>query len=225
MQITELVWKLFLILLPGVVSTLMARYINTNKQYSTFEFIIYSATLGIATFVVMELGCSLFWIIYSIFFKKIVLTWCLNLSIWNYFVDGHKALNKNELFISYLLAVPIGFIWGFIVSKKVFIKLLKKLKWTTRYGDEDVWSFYLNSPDTTWVYLHHKKENRTYFGRIRAYSESTEKREILLEDVIVYTTDTWIEQYQSNVVYLELENFDFSIETPKPVKNDNNTEN
>ena len=225
MQITEVVWNLFLILLPGVVSTLMVRYITTHKQYNVFEFVIYSATLGIGVFVAMELVCSFYWVIYSIFSKKVSIMWGLNLNIWDNLFNGKKTFNKNEIFISYILAIPMGFLWGFIITKKIFIRLFQKWKLTTRYGDNDIWSFYLNSPNTDWIYLHNKKENLTYFGKIRAYSDSTEKREILLEDVIVYASDKWKELYQSNAVYLELNNYEYSIETPKLLKNGKDIDN
>ena len=225
MNITDLVWNLFLILLPGVVSTLMLRYITTSKKYSIFEFAIYSAALGMGTLVIMELFYSLYSIIIAIFSSKYQVVWGLNLSIWDNLTNGQKNLNKLELFISYLLAIPMGFVWGFLITKKTVIKIFQKWKLTDRYGDDDVWSFYLNSPNTDWVLVRDKKENLTYFGKVSVYSDSTEIREILLEDVIVYSTDTWEEQYQSNAVYLELNNFDFTIESPKPEEDGNNTDN
>jgi len=219
MQITELVWKLFVILLPGVVSTLMVRYITTHKQYSIFEFVIYSATLGIGTLIIMEIGYSLYWMIRGVLSSNITTEFGLNLSIWDNLFNGQKNLNKNELFISYLIAVPMGFIWGIVITKKLIIRIFQKWNLTSRYGDNDVWSFYLNSPNVDWIYLHNRKDNLTYFGKIRAYSDSEEKREILLEDVIVYSSDNFKELYQSNAVYLELNNFEYKIESPKLRKN------
>lgn len=223
MQITELVWNLFLLLLPGVISTLMVRYITTHKQYSIFEFVIYSAVLGIGTFIIMEIFYSLYWAIYGILSTSISTEIGLNLAIWDNFFNSKKVLDKNEMFISYLLSIPFGFLWGFLISKKLVIRLFQKLKLTTRYGDDDVWSFYFNSPSTEWIFVHNTNINRTYFGKIRAFSDSTEKREILLEDVIVYESDTWNEKYQSNAVFLELNNYNFIIETPKPIENGTNT--
>jgi hypothetical protein len=219
MQITELVWNLYLLLLPGVVSTLMLRYVSTNKQYSIFEFVIYSSVLGIGTFVIMELFCSLYWAFLGIFNKSILTEFGLNLNIGNNLFNGQKSLNKIEMFISFLLAIPFGFFWGIILSSKIVIRIFQYLKLTTRYGDNDVWSFYLNSPDTEWIYVHNKKTSLTYFGKIRAFSDSTEKRELLLEDVIVYESETWSERYQSNAVFLELNSYDFVIETPKLIEN------
>lgn len=225
MEITELVWKLFVILLPGVVSTLMVRYITTHKQYSIFEFLIYSACLGIGTFIIMELFYSLFWAIYGILSSNISTEFGLNLKIWDSLINGVSSIDKNELFLSYLLAIPFGFFWGFVISNKIVIRLFQKWKLTTRYGDNDVWSFYFNSPNTNWIYLHNKKENLTYFGKIRAYSDTGEKREVLIEDVIVYASDKWEQLYESDAVYLELSDDNYTIETPKLKENGTDTKN
>lgn len=222
MEITELVWNLFVILLPGVVATLMLRHITTNKHYSIFDFIIYSATLGIGVLIIMEMFYSLYSICYGIFNSKVRLIWGLNLTIWDNIFNGQRKLNKLELFFSYLLSIPFGFFWGFLITKKIAMKIFQKLNLTNRFGDDDVWSFYLNSPNTGWILVRDKKENLTYFGKVSAFSDTTEKREILIKDVIVYTTDKWEKLYESNAVYLELNNFDFSIESPKPIKNEIN---
>ena len=221
MEITELVWNLFIILLPGVVATLMLRYFVTHKQFPIFEFVIYSATLGIGVFIVMELFYSIYWIIFSIF-SNVKLYFGLNLSIWDKLFTGIKSVNKYELFISYLISIPFGYICGFIISKKYILSFFRKLALTERSGDDDVWSFYLNSNKVAWVFIHVKSEGYTYYGRISAYSDSTEKREILLSDVITYDSSTWTELYQVTETYLELKDFDYKIETPKIIENGNN---
>lgn len=220
MEISEIVWNLFLLLLPGVISTLMIRYITTQKQYTVFDFVIYSAVLGIGTFIMMELFCSIYWLFLGIFCKSVTTEFGLNLSIWDNLFNGQKSLNKTEMFISYLLAIPFGFFWGFLITKKVLIRIFQKWKLTNRYGDDDVWSYFLNSPSTNWIYVHNKRTNTTFFGKIGAFSDSAEKRELILEDVIVYESSPWNEKYQTNAVFLELNSFEFTIESPKTMQNE-----
>ena len=222
MEITELIWKLFLLLLPGVVATLMIKQIFSGVKYSVFEFSINSALFGIASYIVMELGCSIYNIALSIFSSKIDLAWGLNLSIWDNLFDNSKHYNKIEIIIAYILSIPLGLFYGFIISKKAFNKTFQFLGWTNRYGDNDVWSYYLNSSSINWIIVHDKKSNMSYFGSIRAYSDSNEKREILLNEVDVYASDDWEKPiYQSEFVYLELDNCNFTIESPKTKQNGN----
>ena len=220
MEINYFVLNLFLILLPGVISTIMVRYVTTNQKYTIFEFVIYSAVLGIGTFIGMEFLLTIWNIILSIFgINSFHLD--LNLTIWDNLFTEHSKLNKHEVFISYIMSIPFGLLCAYLITHNKIIKLLQKFKLTTRFGDNDVWNFYLNSPNTEWIYLHNKRSNLTYFGKIRAFSDSGEKREILIEDVVVYLTSTWEKLYLSDAVYLELNNYDFTIETPKIEKEEN----
>jgi len=225
MEITELVWKLFLLLLPGVVASLMLNQISSNRTQSVLIFIINSALFGIATFLIMELFVSLYHLIVSIFSNHIKIRFGLNLSIWGNLFDNKNEINKIEILISYLLSIPLGVFYGFIYSKKLINKLFQKLRLTHRYGDDDVWSFFFNSPDTKWVLVRDKQINITYYGSVRAYSDTNEKREILLNEVDVYTTDKWEFLYKSDAVFLELDNNNYSIEIPNTEENGNNKKN
>lgn len=220
MSISELVWKLFLLLLPGVIAVLMQEQINVVK-HTNFKFIINAALYGVATFIIMEIFYSIFIIVMALFYKY-KLCWGLNLSIWDGILNGSNQYNKIELFLSYIFSIPIGFFFGFLSLRNYPLKFFKWLGLTNRYGDDDVWSFYLNSPDVNWVLVRDKKDNLTYFGKIRAYSDTGIKREILLSEVEVFTSDDWIPLYESESIYLEMDKFNFSIESPKPQNNEPN---
>lgn len=225
MQITELVWNLFLILMPGVVATLMFKQIFSGVKYTVFEFVINSALFGIATFIIMELGYSIYNIVIALFSKDITISCGLNLSIWNNLFDGNEEFNKIELIVAYLLSIPLGLFYGYAFSKKFLNKVFQKLGLTNRYGDNDVWSYFLNSKDIEWIIVHNKKTELSYFGKISAYSDSNAKREILLKEVDVFASNSdWDEPiYQSNYVYLELDSNNFTIESPKIKENGRNS--
>jgi hypothetical protein len=213
MVISELIWKLFLLLLPGVIATIMVRYITTCKQYSVFEFIVYSAIYGIGVFVIMELSYSLYSILSSIFIKDVKLVWGLNLDVWNLFYGSDKKINSLEIFISYLLSVPLGFLWGIIVTRNRLLELAKRYKLTYRYGDSDIWSYFLSSSNREWFNLINKRDNLTYSGKLEAYSETNQKRELILQYVIVYQSLPWQKLYELSSLYLDID-FPYSIEVP-----------
>ncbi len=140
------------------------------------------------------------------------LEWGLNLSIWKNLFNSSTEYNKLEFFWFYVLSLAFGLFWAFIMSKNIVVKILRKLKLTFRNGDEDVWTFFLNSPDTDWVLIRDHQRKLAYYGRVRNYSESYEKREILLEEVQVYTSEEWKEIYRMKAILLELTNFEYSLE-------------
>jgi len=219
MEITELVWKLFLLILPGVIATLMLRYITTSRKYSPFEFVIYSAVLAIGMLITMEIAYSM-WNIVSIPFRSgVKLEWSLNLNLWDSIFNNKQEIPKVEIFFYYLLSFPFGFIIGLIISKKIVNRILQRTGLTKRYGDNDVWSFYLNLQETDWVTVRDQKNNLSYFGQIVVFSDSEETREIVLQSVDVYQSDKLEKQYSVESVYLELEKYYYTIESPIIEKN------
>lgn len=123
---------------------------------------------------------------------------------------------------AYIVAIPFGLVVGYLVQHKVLNNFLQKIKLTTRFGDGDVWSHFLNMEIVEWVIVRDKQNNLAYFGNVRSYSEANDKREILLEKVDVYTSDTWIKLYSSEAVLLELNDKQFSIELPEKLNTEEN---
>jgi len=222
MAISDLVWKLFLLLLPGVITTLFVRYITTNKNYTPFYFIIYSAIFGLGTFFLLEIIISVYNIFRAVFSSKIEVCWNLNLSIWDSIINGKSDFKKLELIFAYIAAIPFGLIIGYFIQHKTLNDFLQRIKLTTRFGDGDVWSHFLNMENVEWIIVRDKQNNLAYFGSIRSYSEANDKREILLESVDIYTSDSWIKLYSSEAVLLELNDKQFSIELPEKVNTEEN---
>lgn len=211
MELTELFWNLFIILFPGVIATYFYRFISTERKYPPFEFLITSATFGIFILIIMELCYSLCSIITSIIDFQMP-TWGLNLSIWDALFSGEHVINKNEVFISYLLAIPLSLLISWIIKRKCWVRLLKKLKISNRC-DGDVWSGFLE--DEGWIMVRTQSTGLVYFGWIIMFSDSGVKREIILKNVTVYRNDTFDKLYDKEKVYLELKEMDFSIEIEK----------
>ncbi|MDR0893153.1 MAG: hypothetical protein LBN24_11160 [Mediterranea sp.] len=223
MDITELVWKLFILLLPGVIATIMINQVSEHKKSSIFEFTVYSAVLGLSSVLIMEIFYSLWNVLVAIFTWNFhSLRWGTNLSLWDNLFGNRVEINKIEIIISYIFSIPLGVAYGYISSKKILNRLFKKWKLTNRYGDNDVWSFLCNSPEIDWIYLRDKSTQLTYFGKLRAFSDSGKKREILLQEVEVYRDENRL--YDIDSVYLELDEYQFSIETPKKQNNGRDNE-
>lgn len=216
MEINELFVKVILIMLPGVFASLILKQLSATHSKSTLMFIINSIIMGFGIFLIMEFFCSLWNIGYCIYKATSTLKWGTNLSVWDYLLGSSKTINKSELIISYLISIPAGVLLSIFETKKYFIKFLHRLKVTDRFGDDDIWSFYMNSDEVTWVYVRDKNNDTTYYGKIRAFSDSGTKRELILENVSVYESSTASPIYDIEIVYLDLNNTDYLTETAKP---------
>lgn len=95
---------------------------------------------------------------------------------------------KDEIAWSIPLSFVLSVLWLWFVRYRLLKKLLHLIRASKRYGDEDVWSYTLNSGQAHVEYVHFRDlENGFIFaGWINTYSESEDFRELLLRDVIVY---------------------------------------
>ncbi len=168
--------QLALIFMPGLIwANIDAKYGVGLKPSQTLT-LIRSFLFGMATYVVL-------YIIYLILGYDF----------------GYEALGTNSEKIDFIelrdeiswslplsLALSIG--WLFFVKNRIFMKFLHYIGASLRYGDEDVWSFTLNSSQANVEYVHFRdlKNGHVFAGWVNTYSESEEFRELLLRDAIVY---------------------------------------
>ncbi len=76
-------------------------------------------------------------------------------------------------------------------------------------------SHFLNEPDTEYIYLRDIKNNLTYRGWVKSFSENPTLSEIKLAGVPVYPYDEPELLYEMDEVYLSLDKTDIIIEKAK----------
>lgn len=134
--------------------------------------------------------------------------------------NSNDYYTTKQFLILVIINIIMGLIYATVYNKKLLYKVAKKLKITKQFGEEDVWAYVNNSDDIEWVYLRNYKNGLTYHGYIQLFSDSGEKREVLLSDVSIYYTDTAEYLYSLDKVYLCLDDYDISIEIPIKEKED-----
>lgn len=100
------------------------------------------------------------------------------------------------------MAVPVAFISSLLVNHKIFHKLASKIGVSRKYGDENLFTFYLNSKELHWVYVRDFERKLTYQGRIFSFSENDTCHEIVLADVTVFGYEDSEEYYSVPTLYL-----------------------
>ena len=104
------------------------------------------------------------------------------------------------------MASIISIILGFLISKLDHSKLIntfaKKYNISNKYGDENLYSYFLNSPDVNWVYIRVIENSLTYLGCVESFSETPENKEIVLNQVTVYNYPDSKKMYEIERIYL-----------------------
>jgi hypothetical protein len=135
--------------------------------------------------------------------------------------NNKLPLNFWEIFFATLLSIPMGFIVSLFINKKVLHKLAKKLKVSNKFGEIDVWSYIMNAQMPEWVVVRDIENDLMYEGWIQAFSDSTERDELFLRDVRVFTNKTAKELYEVPALYLPKNRKNLTIEFRERQINDN----
>ncbi|MDR2869605.1 MAG: DUF6338 family protein [Deferribacteraceae bacterium] len=190
--------------IPGLVCRILLERLIFCKNNDQFHFLLHSFLLGVISYIVLSL-------IYFVIGK------------FGYYIQSPDFLTGNVVIRDVIFATPIAVIVAFLFS------IAEKNNWlhwfagilgiTNKTAEPDIWSFTLHQKavtDNPWVNVRYK--GLVYQGKVVAYSDVSDKPELLLSNVAVFSeseaTDRamLLELYRVNTVYLSLTLGEFSIE-------------
>ena len=120
-----------------------------------------------------------------------------------------------ELILMIAIALILSTLLAAAENKKLIYKAARRLRITSHYGDDDVWTLINNSPDTSWVFVRDHTVDLVYFGVVEQYSDPGETRELLLSDVSVYSnTGDGEHLYDVAKLYVSRADDELTIEIP-----------
>jgi Family of unknown function (DUF6338) len=134
-------------------------------------------------------------------------------------IDKDQPILNENLFGEIAFATGIATLCGvfyiYIVNYKVLYRVMRSIKVSKRYGNEDVWDYTFSSWDADVEYIHIRdfEKKVTYAGWVELYSESDKTRELVLRDVIVYDFDG-NQLFETARVYLARKVDNIDIEFP-----------
>lgn len=216
MEISELTLKLIILLIPGALGTMIMSKLTIRKDLTPFKFILNSIVIGVFSYLTLQLIENLFTLIQNfISCSRMVNS---SLQIWNT-ISNSKIIPYKEVIWGSIIGVILGFIGSYVDTYKLINKLAKKLKISYKYGDENLFSYFLNADETQVVYVRDKKNNLTYHGYVKVYSETDTISEIVLSNVTVYRYEDSEELYEVDQIYLSFGKADIIIEQAKIIEN------
>ena len=147
------------------------------------------------------------------------------------FIDFWSQLKSDEIPFGIVAtasgcAILIGYVAATSDNHKWINWLGQLIGFSNKYGDENLFSFFLSREDVQEVNIHDITNNLTYNGLIREYSETDEFKEIVLEEVKVYPYDDPDKgpSYSLKMLYLVRPKDNLVIEVPlvnnQPIKNE-----
>lgn len=195
----QFVVSLVVILIPGIIAAVIYDKITVHSKWNSFKFGLYALILGLATYVCLQLIIYTWDIIRSYFSNDSA--WS-HLHVWNSTISQTHKISAKEVVCATLLSLPVAFFASFLINYKIFNKIAKCLKVSTKFGEENLYSYYLNAKEIDWVYVRDIENDLTYQGRIESYAENDHMQELVMYDVTVFRYKDSIELYSIPTIYL-----------------------
>jgi hypothetical protein len=110
---------------------------------------------------------------------------------------------RDVLFAS-LWALSLSVAWSWLANRNIFFLLMRKLRVTRKFGNESLWEYWLTRADATSEYVNCRDSETklTFAGFVRAYAGTAEHRELVLEQVRVFDSESDDFFYETPRVYL-----------------------
>ena len=200
MEISEFTLKLIILLIPGAIASKIYRRLTVHDKWTTFHFITNSILFGGVSYLTSELVLDLF-----IGGDHLSQFW-MNLPT--------KEIPYIDVLRACVSAIFLGLIVSGIDHYKLLNKFGKLIKATNKYGDENLFLYFLNAEEVREVYIRDKKAGLTYQGLIDSYSENDNIHEIVLRQVAVFDYETSDLLYELDKIYISRFKNELSIELP-----------
>ncbi|MDP9504562.1 hypothetical protein [Pseudomonas protegens] len=194
----QLVVTLIVILLPGIIAAIVFDKITSHTKWGSFKFVLYALVLGVVCYSCLQVLCWLGDILKAITGP---LEWS-TLAIWNSALSAAVSLKASEIFGAVLFSGPVAFLASYLVSHKTFNKLAGWLGVSYKFGDENLFSYFMNGQDVEWVYIRDREAELTYEGLVISFAENGTCHEVVLGDVKVYRYQTSEFLYSVDTIYL-----------------------
>src|SRR5690606_33195700 len=135
-----------------------------------------------------------------------------DLTIWNN-LNNATLIPYQEVGFASIVSILIALIASMIENRKVINRVAGFFGISAKYGDENLYSMFLNSKNVQFIYLRDIKNQLTYHGWVKSFSENDIVSEIRLADVAIYNYSDSKFLYEVSEIYLSLNRHEIIIET------------
>lgn len=203
MEVSELTLKLILLLIPGAIACIIFEKLTIHRKWTPFQFVANAIIFGGSSYLIAQLISGFF-----SSSNELSAFW-MNLPA--------KDIPYTTILKGILVAPFIGLLFTLLDFYRVINKIGGFLKISNKYGDLNLFTHFLNSPEVKELYIRDKESNLTYHGKLHSYSETDSIKEILLYDVDIYDYTSGDKSYSVRSVYLAKPKDALVIEVPSDI--------
>lgn len=220
MQVSELTIRLIVLLIPGMLCALIIDSLSVHRKWTHFRFVIYSILLGATSYLSYQVVLYIYATVGFIWTKKFNPS---TSNFWRSLFDSSVQISPSEVITTCICAIILAFVLTALLQNKFLNRIAGCLHVSDKYGDENLYTFFLNAREVTWVWVRDPDKGLTYEGLVESFSDSDTIRELVLQDVKVYRYEDSEFLYEVPALYLSYPIGSLIIEmAPSGAKENNN---
>lgn len=208
----ELAVSVGVILFPGLITSIICDKIASHSpKWRTFKYVVYSFVFGVICYAFAELFSGTLHAIGTILWD-VKAPQPLPLRVWSIATAQKVDINLFEIALATSLAPFVAVAATLMNNYKVLNSIAQKMRVSYKFGDENLFSYYLNRDDVLWVWIRDRGADLSYAGKVISWSEIDHIQEVVLSNVVVYRYTDSEELYSLPSIYLARPTGTFVIE-------------
>lgn len=198
MELSALTVRVVLLFFPGILCALVVQALTSNRERTTAQFLTSAFVFGVSTYLLLA-GLRAGWAAAS---RGMGGPAPPAVTFFEVLTNEQARISWAEIAVSALTAVVLGASAAAALNHNVMHRVAARLGISRKFGDLDVWAFFLNSPQIRWISVRDLAADRVYQGWLDAFSDTGGEPQLLLRDVEVYQSSTGAKLYDRKRIYL-----------------------
>ena len=208
MEISELLIRVILLFLPGIIAKITIDQFSQVEEKRHFYFVIYALVLGFVSYLAYGLIIQLINSLGAVD-KPITVSFLESL------LDRERQVNINEIIFTSVISIFIGLVIALIINKKWLHRFANYIGITHKFAEPGVWGFVFESSDPTeWILIRDHVKKLSYYGWVSAFSDKVDDCELFLRDIQIYDDTTGKHIHTTPAFYIARNRNEISIEFP-----------
>jgi hypothetical protein len=198
MELSVLTLRVVLLFFPGVLCALIVHALTIQRERTTPQFLTSAFVYGVSTYLLLAglragaaaLANESGWPVPP------------RVTFFAALTNERARIAWGEIGLSAVVALILALLVSAAANHNLLHRIAERLGISRRFGEPDVWSHFLNSPEIRWIAVRNLSADVVYEGWVEAFSDTGQSPEIVLRDVNVYRNSSGTKLYDRSRVYL-----------------------
>lgn len=198
MELSVLTLRVVLLFFPGVLCALVVHSLTIQRERTTPQFLTSAFVYGVSTYLLLASIRE----VYAAGAKAGGWKTPPRVTFFDVLTNERARIAWGEITLSAVVALLLAVLVAAAVNHNVMHRLAERLRVSRRFGQADVWGYFLDSPQTNWIIVRDTQADLLYEGWVDAFSDTGADPQLLLSDVAVYQASTGTKLHDRKRVYL-----------------------